>query len=102
MKSLLFASALLFSAISHAEQNHTQVLLAPLDAAKAGDFDWGVVVKAEPIRQTGGTADRGTLKVDLDLAKFFQEGYAIYSITKLQSADPSSDTLMFVMIRPKK
>ena len=92
----------LSGALVHAATNNSEVLLAPIDAKQVGSFDWGVVVLSDPIPKTGSSADRGSLKVNLDLAKFFAEGYAIYSITKLDTADQATPALLLVLVRPKK
>ncbi len=92
---------LAFAALAHAGTNNSEVLLAPIDAARIGAFDWGVVVLSDPISDKSSSADRGSLKVNLDLAKFFAEGYAIYSITKLDTANQASPSLLLVLVRPK-
>ncbi len=86
----------------HAAANGSEVLLAPIDAARIGSFDWGVVVLPDPIPDKGSSADRGSLKVNLDLAKFFSEGFAIYSITKLENTNQAAPGLLLVLVRPKK
>ena len=101
MKKLLLLLALAIAPAVHAVETNTQVLLAPVEATQVGAFDWGVVVLPEVLPAKGSTADRGSLKVNLDLAKFFQEGYAIYSITPIDRRSDGEPALLFVMVRPK-
>ncbi|GEM_PF-5834489 len=102
MKTPFLLIGLLLGATASFAQDHTQVLLAPIEANRIAAFDWGVVTLANPLTDKGGTADRGSLKVNTDLAKFFQEGYAIYSITEIKSTSQATASLMFVLVRPKK
>jgi hypothetical protein len=79
----------------------TSVLLAPVEASQVGSYDWGVVVLNDPLAGSGSSTDRGSLKVNLDLVKFFQDGYAIYSITELEKKDQNTPALLIVLVRPK-
>ena len=101
MKFLLSSLVILFCSSVYAAPDDSSVLLAPIDASRVGSYDWGVVILNDPIPSGGSTADRGSLKVNLDLAKFFQEGFAIYSITKLEKKDQATPALLLVLVRPK-
>jgi hypothetical protein len=101
MKKLLFLLTLVVATAGFAAENHTQVLLEPIDAARTNLFDWKVVVMRNAMIEGRSTSDIGDLRVNLDLARLFRDGYAIYSITHLFPNAPSSPSFMIVLVRPK-
>lgn len=102
MKALLIVVFLFGAICVRADQGDTAVLLTPIDASRAGSYDWGLVMLSEPSLTRGGTEDRGAIRVNVDMAKFFQEGYAIYSITRIERKDQNTPTLLVLLVRVKK
>ncbi len=83
------------------------VLLAPINPASAGAFDWVVSTIPNAQIEKGGTADKESLRSNsymASIAKLFAEGYAIYSITKIDTSkqQTAGSSLFIVFVRPKK
>lgn len=102
MKKLVTIFAFFAASACFAAENHTQLLLAPIEPERANMFDWQVLVATNPIPDGNSTADVGKLKGNLDLERLFKDGYVIYSITELPGKAPNMVSHLYVCVRPKR
>lgn len=102
MKKLITILALFAASAGFGAESHTQVLLIPIEAARANMFDWQVFVATNPVPEGNSTADVGKLKGNLDLERLFKEGYVIYSITEIPAKAPFTVSHLYVFVRPRR